>query len=222
MAVAYRKNRLYELEFCTEPVTANVCNVETDIEVWHKRFGHINYNALRQLPAMVCGVKWNEQINKAKHYEVCITGKQIKLPHSETRIRAKRPLQLVHSDVCGPMGTDSYDKKKYLLMFIDDYTYFTATYTLSKKSEVFKYFKQLQAMAEAHFNMKLSRLRCDNGREYLSTKMKNFCAHRGIQYEIMIKYTPQQNGVAERMNRTIIERARCMIINSQLSKVFGK
>lgn len=64
-------------------------------------------------------------------------------------------------------------------------------------------------MAEAHFNIKLSRLRCDNGREYLSTEMKNYCAGKGIQYEFTIRYTPQQNGVAERMNRTIIERARC-------------
>lgn len=75
-------------------------------------------------------------------------------------------------------------------------------------------------MAEAHFNLKLGRLRCDNGREYLSTEMKNYCAQQGIQYEFTIKYTQQQNGVTERMNRTAIERARCMIINSKLSKSF--
>lgn len=169
IAVAYRKNKLYELEFSTESVTANVCNSESDIEVWHKRFGHISYSALEELPSMVNGIKWNERI-KPERCEVCITGKQTKLPHSQTRIRAKRPLQLVHSDVCSPMGTESYDRKRYLLTFIDDFTHFTVAYTLTKKSEVFKYFKQYQTMAEAHFNSKLSRLRCDNGREYLSTK----------------------------------------------------
>ncbi|XP_039309258.1 uncharacterized protein LOC113005856 isoform X1 [Solenopsis invicta] len=75
-------------------------------------------------------------------------------------------------------------------------------------------------MVETYFNQKLSRLRCDNGREYLSTEMKNFCASQGIQFEFTIRYTPQQNGVAERMNRTITERARCMLLNSKVSKSF--
>lgn len=220
VAVAYRKDRLYELDFCATSVAANLCNIEDDVEVWHKRYGHIGYDGLQQLSSLVNGIKLSKPVDRAKRCEVCISGKQTKLPHSKPWTRATRPLQLVHSDVCGPMGQESHDKKKYLVAFIDDYTHFTMAYTLSEKSEVFKCFKQFHAMAEAHFNTKLSRLRCDNGREYPSTEMKNYCASKGIQYEFTIRYTPQQNGVAERMNRTIIERARCMILNASMSKSF--
>lgn len=74
-------------------------------------------------------------------------------------------------------------------------------------------------MAEAHFNLKISRFRCDNGREYISRETRQHFEDCGIQFEFTIRYTPQQNGVAERMNR-IIERARCMILNSKMSKTF--
>ena len=115
---------------------------------------------------------------------------------------------------------ESHDGKRYLLTFIDDFTHFTVAYTLSAKSEGFRYYKMYEAMATAHFNVKLSRFRCDNGREYISNEMKNHFEERGIQFEFTIRYTPQQNGVAERMNRTIIEKARCMILNSKRRKMF--
>jgi len=91
-----------------------------------------------------------------------------------------------------------------------------ATYPMENKSEVFRYFKIYESMATAHFDTKLSRFRYDNGREYLSTEIKNYLEEKGILYEFTIRYTPQQNGVAERMNRTIVEKARCILLNSQL------
>lgn len=158
---------------------------------------------------------------KEKDMEICpqcVEGKQAKLPHIQRHVRAKRPLQLVHSDLFGPINPDSYDGKRYILTFIDDYSHFTVAYPLKAKSEVFHYFKIFEAMATAHFNVKVSRFRCDNGREYVSTDIKEFFEERGIQFEFTIRYTPQQNGVAERMNRTITERARCMLLDSKLGK----
>lgn len=75
-------------------------------------------------------------------------------------------------------------------------------------------------MATAHFNLKLSRFRCDNGREYILKEIKEYFESKRIQFEFTIRYTPQQNGVAERMNRTILEKARCMLVNSKLGKTF--
>lgn len=77
-----------------------------------------------------------------------------------------------------------------------------------------------ESMVTAHFNLKISRFRCDNGREYLSNEMKQHFIARGIRFEFTIRYTPQQNGVAERMNRTLIERARCMLLNCKVEKRF--
>lgn len=75
-------------------------------------------------------------------------------------------------------------------------------------------------MAQARFNLKISRFRCDNGREYISHEICQHFEDCGIQFEFTIRYTPQQNRVAEKMNRTIIEKARCMILHSKMSKVF--
>jgi hypothetical protein len=80
----------------------------------------------------------------------------------------------VHSDLCGPVTPESYDKKKYVMTFIDDFTHFTVVYLLQEKSEVFQCFKNYKAMATAHFNNKLSRFRCGNGEEYVSKEMTSY------------------------------------------------
>ena len=147
-------------------------------------------------------------------------GKQTKLPHDQHHTRAIRPLQLVHSDLMGPIKPTSYDGKKYIITFIDDYTHFTAGYIMENKSDVFEYFKIYEAMSTAHFNCKISRFHCDDGIEYISDKIAKFFQVKEIQYEFTKRYTPQQNGVAERMNRNICEKARCLILNSKFGKEF--
>lgn len=185
---------------------------------WHKRLGHISKNGLEKLWKLVDGISTNTKTLDWETCETCVEGKQVKLPHNKERVRAKRPLQLVHSDLMGPITPESHDGKKYILTFIDDFTHFTAIYLLKAKSEVFRFFKLFEAMATAHFNLQVSRFRCDNEREYLSTEMKDYFEEQGIQYEFTIRYTPEQNGVAERMNRTILEKARCMLLGSGLPK----
>ncbi|GAB1869619.1 Gag-pol polyprotein [Camponotus japonicus] len=220
VAIAYLEDKLYKLDFCEKMESANVCTVSEDAELWHKRLGHISNNGLKKVLNITDGIKIDKEDKVSKLCRYCVEGKQTKLPHKQDRVRAKRPLQLIHSDLCGPMDTTSYDGKKYVLTFIDDFTHFTVAYTLSLKSEVLRHFKMFKAMAEAHFNKKVSRFRCDNGREYISNETREYFESNGIQYEFTIRYTPQQNGVAERMNRTIIEKARCMILNSNTNKRF--
>lgn len=220
VAIAYRKDKLYKLDFCEEIGNANVCTVSEDAELWHKRLGHISNNGLKKALIITDGIKIDKEDKVSKLCQYCVEGKQTKLPHKQDRVRAKRPLQLIHSDLCGPMKTTSYDGKKYVLNFIDDFTHFTVAYALRYKSEVLKHFKMFKAMAESHFNQRVNRFRCDNGREYISNEIKEYFESNGIQYEFTIRYTPQQNGVAERMNRTIIEKARYMMLNSNTSKSF--
>ena len=214
VAEAYRQNTLYELKLRRYTKNAYMSTVCQNVDLWHKRVGHISYNALKKLT----NLDFSEKLESLCQY--CVEGKQTQKPHNQHRIRAKRPLQLVHSDLFGHINTNSYDCKKYVLTFIDDFTHFTVVYALKAKSEVLRYFKLYESTATAHFNVRLSRFRCDNGREYISNDMKNYFEAQGIQYEFTIRYTPQQNGVAERMNRTIIDKARCMLLNSKLSKGF--
>lgn len=98
-------------------------------------------------------------------------------------------------------------------------SHFACSYILGSKTKVL-HFKMYEAMATAHFNVKISRFRGDNGREYLSTEMKDYFEQRGIQYECTIRYSPQQNGVSERLNRTILDKARCILLNCNLGKIF--
>jgi len=97
---------------------------------------------------------------------------------------------------------------------IDDFTHFTVAYLLKSKSEVFHYFKIYEAMVIAHFNLKISRFQCDNGPEYTSKEMTHEFEKKRIRVEYTIRYSPQLNGVAERMNRSILDKARCMLLHS--------
>lgn len=220
IAVAYLRHKLYEISFSSETDKANICKIEKGTDLWHKRMGHISEGGLMKLKNIVDGINIDSKKEATQICSYCIEGKQTRLPHVHERTRATRPLQLVHSDLFGPVSPKSYDDKKYVLTFIDDYTHFTVAYTMASKTEVFLNFKMFESMATAHFNLKVSRFRSDNGREYVSREIKDHFEKQGIQFEFTIRYTPQQNGVAERMNRTIVEKARCMLLNSKLSKSF--
>lgn len=106
------------------------------------------------------------------------------------------------------------------MTFIDQYTHYCVTYLITYKSEVLQAFKDYVAKSEARFNTKLVNLYCDNGGEYLFTETKNVCVEKGITYHLTVPRTPQLNGVSERMNRTITEKARSMINGAKLDKIF--
>lgn len=136
---------------------------------------------------------------------------------SETR--TKRPLELVHSDVCGPVETQTWDDKKYILTMLDDYTHFTVIYLLQNKYEAADTIKEYVKYAEARWNTKLARLRCDNGREHANKNLQNWCKGNGIQMDFTVpSYTPQLNRKAERLNRTLLEKTRALLTESRLKK----
>jgi transposase InsO family protein len=218
VAVAVRTEKLYELwcELVNETAVANL--TQADAELWHRRLGHIGKTNLEKMEHLVDGMDCKKAAPGQNICETCIAGKQTKLPHDQERPRTRRPLELIHSDVMGPINIPSWNSKRYVLCFVDDYTHFTVVYCMAEKSETFRFFKAYEAMATAHFNLSISRFRCDRGTEYLSDEMKTFFESKGIQYECTIRDTPQQNGVSERMNRTIAEKARCMLLESGLNK----
>jgi len=153
--------------------------------------------------------------------EGCILGKmqRAKFP-KDGSIRATSKLQLVHSDVCGPMQTPSLGNYLYFVTFIDDYSRHAWVYPLKAKSEGFMFFKQFLALAENVSKCTMGTLRSDRGGEYMSHEFNAFLVSRGIKHQCTVPYTPQQNGVAERKNRSLTEMARCMVKSQALPHSF--
>eukprot|EP00253_Pinus_taeda_P033019 PITA_33019 len=144
--------------------------------------------------------------------EGCILGKQHResFPSGKS-IRAKAPIEIFHSDVCGPMQTPSLAGNQYFLTFIDDFTRKTWIYFLKNKSEVFEKFQNFKALVENQCGLHIKVLRTDRGGEYIPKEFLRFCRENGIHKQFTARYTPQQNGVAERKNRTIMDMARSML-----------
>ena len=137
--------------------------------------------------------------------------------HSKYRSnRRDTQLALVHSDLCGPMPNLSLGGASYFMTFIDDYSRKVWVYFLKHKDEALGVFKKFLSFVENQCGKKLKCLRTDNGGEYVSKAFQDFCESRGIKRELTAPYNPPQNGVAERMNRTIQEKVRSMLSNAQL------
>ena len=129
-------------------------------------------------------------------------------------------LQLVHSDLCGPMQTQSIGGAKYFVTFIDDYSRCCAVYFMKYKSEVPDKFKEFEVTTTNGAGRAIGTLRTDNGGGYLSHAFQNYLKEKGIRHELTVPHTPKQNGVSERMNRTLVQSARSMIAHAGLSNIF--
>ena len=159
----------------------------------------------------------------------CWKIKRVPFPKKSER-KTSRPLELVHSDVCGPFHVDSVGGSRYFVSFVDDYSRYVTVFMIKSKSEAFDKFVDFVILSENKFGikvqdfelegelgLKLKKFRSDGGGEYISKRFLEFCAWRGIEKQITVPYTPQQNGVAERMNRTLVEMARSMIHHANCS-----
>jgi transposase InsO family protein len=130
---------------------------------------------------------------------------------------ASGPLQLVHSDLCGPLSSPSFSGCKYFLTFIDDFSRHTWVYLLKLKSKFFDKFLAYKGLVEKQYGHQIQRLRTDNGGEYVNNNFTSYFTTQGIQMQHNVPYTPQQNGVAKRKNRTLKEMANYMIQSKGLS-----
>lgn len=133
--------------------------------------------------------------------------------------RANDILDLVHSDVC-ELNVKSMSGCRYFVTFIDDFTRKVFVYLLKNKNQVYKCLVEFKQMVETQTGRKMKIFRSDNGTEFVNNQMKKFCVKYGIVHQTSAAYTPQQNGTAERMNRTLLDRVRCMLIDSRLAKCF--
>ncbi|KAL0295953.1 UNVERIFIED_CONTAM: Retrovirus-related Pol polyprotein from transposon RE1 [Sesamum radiatum] len=118
------------------------------------------------------------------------------------------------------MRTPSHEQNRYFILFIDDYSRMTWVYFMREKSEVFKVFKKFKNLVEKQSGRSIKVLRSDRGKEYNNSEFDKFCEEEGIEHQTTVSYNPQQNGVSERKNRTVMEMARSMLQEKHLPKAF--
>ena len=184
---------------------------------WHERFGHIGMQSLQQLACkeMVTGLPKTIS-GLGEVCTGCMLGKQSRDAFPSEGNKASEALALVHSDLCGPMKVPSLGKARYFLTFIDDATRFKTLYFLQTKDQVLSKFQEFKALVENSSGKKIKAIRTDRGGEYLNEAFDDFLAKNGIQHDKTAPFTPQQNGVAERANRTLMECARSMLHSKRL------
>ena len=140
--------------------------------------------------------------------EGCLLGKMHRIPFPTGRTRATEIGQLIHSDVCGPMQQITPGGSRYYVIFRDDFSGWCSINIIKHKSEVPDKFMNFAALLKTETRRNVKKIRSDNGGEYCSKEFQDWLAKNGIRHETTAPYTPQQNGVAERANRTIMEAAR--------------
>ena len=194
----------------------------SESSLWHRRMCHMNFKTMNHLVKnnLVRGLPQKE-FSCDDHCVACLKGKQHKTSHKSKEISSiSSPLQLLHMDLFGPTNVMSLGKKSYCLVIVDDFTRFTWVYFLRTKDETSGLLKSFLTRIENQADLKVKVIRSDNGTEFKNSDLNSFCEEKGIERQYSAPRTPQQNGVAERRNRTLIEAARSMLADSKLPVTF--
>ncbi|KAI3742551.1 hypothetical protein L1987_60236 [Smallanthus sonchifolius] len=195
---------------------------ESDSILWHRELAHINFRKMNYIVRndLVLGIP-KMKFSVPDDCIPCKKGKQRRKSHkSKSTNSIVTPLELLHMDLFGPISIRSIGGKSYCLVVTDDYSRFSWVKFLSSKAETTELVQYLILGLENLFNLKVRRIRSDNGSEFKNSKMGLFCLQRGIHHEFSAPYVPQQNGIAERKNRTLVETARTMLADSKLLITF--
>ena len=178
------------------------------------RLGHINPNRIHGL--VKSGILNSLAFELIPMCESCLEGKMTKRPFKAKGYRATKSLELVHTDVCGLMRVQARGEYEYFITFTDDYSRYGFVYLMHQKFETFDKFREYKAEAEKQLGVHIKQLRSDRGSEYLSGEFKFYLTQEGIVSQLSALRTPQQNGVAERRNRTLLDMVRSMLSYSSL------
>ena len=177
--------------------------------LWHLRLGHIGDKRISKLEKE--GMLPSLGLGPYPTCESCLKGKMTKSPFVGQNERAKETLELIHSDVCGPLSIVAKGGFQYFVIFTDDCSRFGYLYLMKHKSETFEKFKEFKNEVENQLGKSIKNLRSDRGGEYLSTEFQDYLKEHGIVSQVTPPYTPQHNGVSERRNRTLLDMVRSMM-----------
>ena len=181
------------------------------LDIWHQRLGHLNNDYINQLKKkdLVDGLEIDENTPYETNCESCALGKMHRQPFPKRgSYCATQPLEIIHTDLCGPIQVESLGGSRYILMFTDDYSRYTVVYCLKSKDQTLPKFIENVSLMEKQTGLgerQVKVVRSDNGGEYTSSGFASYCAEKGIVHQFTNPYCPEQNGIAERLNRTIME-----------------
>ena len=182
---------------------------------WHRALGHLSISSIEKLvkSGTVTGINIDPDSKPSLSCEACIKGKAShnRFP-KETDERGHKPGDLTYSDLWGPARTPSLGQSKYYIQFTDDATRRCTVRFMKEKSEAFERIKDYVSLVENQLGRSPKFLRFDSGSEYINDKVRSFCASKGIEIQFTAPYSHEQHGIAERLNRTLIELARSMLI----------
>ncbi|GJV83402.1 putative ribonuclease H-like domain-containing protein [Tanacetum coccineum] len=212
---APRQNGVYSLDLKnivpSGGITCLYANATTDeSKLWHRRLSHVNFKNINKLVNghLVRGLPSNVFVND----HTCVAYKKGKQHKASCKAKLERtirkPLELLHMDLFGPVSVESINKKKYCLVVTDDFSRFSWVFFLATKDETNEILYKFITGLENQLNHKVKIIRSDHGTEFKNHAMNEFCAKKGIKREFSVAITPQQNGVTERKNRTLIEDSK--------------
>ncbi|GJR76195.1 retrovirus-related pol polyprotein from transposon TNT 1-94, partial [Tanacetum coccineum] len=182
--------------------------------LWHRRLSHLNFGAINHLArhGLVRGLP-KLKFEKDHLCSACALGKSSKKPHKpKSKDTNQEKLYMLHMDLCGPMRIASVNGKKYILVIVDDYSRFTWVKCLRSKDEALAFIINFLKMIQVRLKETVRRIRTDNGTEFVNQTLREYYEKVGISHETSVARSPQQNGVVERRNRTLIEAAHTMLI----------
>ncbi|GJU88359.1 putative ribonuclease H-like domain-containing protein [Tanacetum coccineum] len=190
--------------------------------LWHRRLDHINFKNMNKLVRRNLVRSLPSKIFENDHSCVaCQKGKQHKASCKAKLVNSiSKPLHMLHMDLFGPTNVKSLMKTSYCLVVTDDFSRFSWVFFLATKDETSGILKTFITEIENQLDHKVKFIKCDNGTEFKNSVMNHFCEMKGIKREFSVARTPQQNGVTEMRNRTLIEAARTMLVDSKLPTTF--
>jgi len=220
----FRHGHLYLVDFSAKDASLTTCLfTKTSLGwLWHRRIAHIGMSKLKKSfkLGMVTGVK-DVTFEKNKLCSACQAGKQVASHHPmKTMVSTSKPLELLHMDLFGPSTYQSLGGNLYCLVIVDDYSRYSWTLFLGDKSETPEVFKTFAKRAQREFQLPIIKVRSDNGTEFKNYNIGEWCDREGVKHEFSATYTPQQNGVVERKNKTLITLARAMLDDYGTSEKF--
>jgi hypothetical protein len=200
-------NRLYMLHMeVARPLCLTTCR-DDEVWRWHERFRHLHFEAFQKLGCEQM-VRWMPQIDHVE--QLCNTYMVTKLkrrPFPRLAVyRMQKQLELIHDDPCGPITPATLGGQHYLLLLVDDASWFMWAILLATKAVAADTIKHVQAAAEKESGLKLQVMCTDNSGEFAA-----YCVNEGIQRHYSAPYSPQQNGTVKRGNQTVVATARALL-----------
>jgi len=204
----------------------NLVEVILPIKTWHDRLGHLNWDAIKAVRSdnpPLLGVNLDASQSPRTSCEGCVAGKSKRPTFKSSPNRSDRssaPIERIHADLMGPMEVVSIGGSRYTCVFTCDHTSHVWTIFLKSEDETLEKFKTFVVWIEKLTGLSIRFFRSDCGGEFMSAAFMEFLEERGITRETSAPRTPQQNGVAERMNQTLLGGTRAMMQHSGMSKGF--